>query len=589
MNYMSVSRIRRGVLVSEEKDKSDFRSGEFNGRFGGIFTPTPSSQAGRDGYAAGLIRKQNDELKRLLEESAREKAEASERKDREEERARDRRQREAEEEEREQEWRYEQQARKERWRDETLLGPGSLAEKISLGIAKRIDRDAYWFARNELESYARQLGRSSFVRECITQLTFLPERDESPEPRAPPEVHRLAVELAKVRAGLLLQGQFLPFQNNAEGVEEVESLWDGRTETYRFFDVTPEMRCEKWTNVEGWMRLDAPFLTLEYDDHDYCMGYYYQCDPIELGERISTYEGDEVWTQRLDQLMEAIVACDQIGLWGINPRWMKWRSWDGDVASSPTQYGEYIREPQGAVEFLMSHRHLLLRAMKHGAARVIADMHSASDLHIEAVVDGGRTYADLSIWLNGESLEPISVGEFGAMDSWIRHSGSMSEDAEKCVGLYGELRELIVKSALRAKGVPRGERPYVRIALSLNEFEGRWKRLCASERDDGPMCLQLRSKAASILSRLNVFKPWLDVQSSLPLSLIGFFVVTLFMWVMSGSVLLGAIVGLSVVLLGLLINAVKKSALGGNPVHERYALGLLDRWASHQVVRQSVH
>lgn len=492
--------------MSKEEQRTDYDTGKMRGEFPSILNVlgAPNSQAGRDGYAAGLAKRHHRELMGSLKEAEQQRAH---------ERFQDelqQSQRLMEEEHAAREARFaarEQQRafkRAQFQHHQVLADPVALADIARKGLARRVHVDALWFASRELQAYARTpfadlgTGGAAEIAEAVAG-------ENSHPPKAPVQILVLATALAALKRGLLEEGHILPFENNAPGDDPESDLDWGRGHTaFDTIATTPRMAPNEWANVEDWMRLDAPFLQLKFvsetfeDYGEDSPEVAYFVDTAELAKRRARYAGDQVWAARIAAIVPAIQQCTEIGLWEVAPRWLQWSSWEGAKPKVSGPYGDFLADPSAAVRFIIGHHRVLLRAVVHGPAQAIADMHEATTEGIEYTLALANTKATLEQWCADRALGPVLLDEPLSYPLWINPVDFDQEELCVSVRIANHLHDLVVQLQAETATATHGLPFHAAQTANFKARTANWDALTSSGGETSVIAKGFRDKARAV-------------------------------------------------------------------------------------------
>ncbi len=573
--------------MSKEEQRTDYDTGKMRGEFPSILNVlgTPNSQAGRDGYAAGLAKRHHRELMDSLKEAEQQRA----RERFQDELQQSRRLMEEEHAAREARFaaREQQRAfkRAQFQHHQVLADPVALADIARKGLARRVHIDALWFASRELHAYARtpfaDLGTVG-----AWEIAEAAAGDATPRPKAPVQILVLATALAALKRGLLEEGHILPFENNPPNEDSESDLDWGRGRTaFDTIATAPRMAPNAlWENVEDWMRLDAPFLQLKFvsetfEEWEGSPEVAYFVDAAELAKRRARYAGDQVWAARIAAIVPAIQQCTEIGLWEVAPRWLQWSSWEGAKPKASGPYGDFLADPSAAVRFIIGHYRVLLRAVVHGPAQAIADMHAATAEGIENTLALVNTKASLEQWCADRALGPVQLDEPFGYPLWINPIDVDQEELRRSVRKANHLRDLVVQlqaaTAKAAIGLPF----YKAQAASFNASTFDWNQLTSDKDGTGVIAEGFRNKALAVRAAL-MPPPFFPERARVSFVIFAVFLpLTLMAWIVMNFIIAAFLAMIPSVITIVMTQLDTNRNLPAVLAKQRKVRQLLDQWA----------
>jgi len=501
--------------MGADKDARDFRDGEYYGRHGGFLSPTPESQAGRDGYAAGLASRQIDELRSAVRKAEKNQREDAQRLEDAEESRRAKRLREKKVGQELKE-KYEQDEtrdrhRRERWLHEMVEDSKLLGARYGVGLATEIERDAYYFARKEVERQAKSF-RSSLGATCREMLRSLPALREGQSPVAPKVVFDLVQCFANFRRDFIAEGYFIPFENLQEGDFSCSSYWDDEAECLEYYDKPLfNMSAVNWVEFPEWISLDSPYIST---DRNGCwlsrLRILFNAE--ELKSRRGTYSGDDYWVGRIESLAECARLCESQGMWNLSTRWLRWQDFEGPLQLGGV-YGDYFASPKSAISIIYDHRAFLSRITQISARQVLDEIRASLGSGLDDVIRDGDKHSEFKKWLDSEGMNSLGLFLYKDGSNWAVPNSFISSDFDRSVEIYSVFRKRMKSLAGGAvivrKGGPGRAKAFKQIFDHMN-CELFVSEVCKPTPDDGPLVLTLRKKITKMIS---VF-PSVDNRSS---------------------------------------------------------------------------
>jgi len=439
------------------RERLDYEQARQRAATGWGWLNTGSSEAAREGHVAGLLERegrqraeQTAEIRRAAERMER-RWEAEDERRRKAERAAevaaDRARREAE-----------RRAGKQRELEELHYDTLMLGERVAAGTATRIEQDAYWFARRELERVMSATPDRSLAYGLNLVRERTPQIDPSPrsEPAAPASLRRLAVELLGLRRSFLEAGHVLPFV--------VGDMGDVREPA----GAPPLMVRLEYAGQEclppappAWLQQEAPVVRvvpveLEVSDWEEPLWTIeLDADVDELASR-QARAGHGHLVAPLQAVQDALREALDDGLWKAGARWCGWTRWPADGPVSPAFDAAFASVAE-VLDFLGAHRDLLRRLELDAPGDVleaaIAPTASALAAYGALRVEAARLHG----WALSDSLlpPPGPLPEVGGSGCIFQCLGALQEAVW---GAQAGVRVFGARAARAWSAIPEGQR-----------------------------------------------------------------------------------------------------------------------------------
>ncbi|MCD9029915.1 hypothetical protein LDO26_17120 [Luteimonas sp. BDR2-5] len=407
-----------------DKSSTEYISAKILAESGFGWLNTGSTQASRDGHLAGTLERQESERRRKQEQ-----VRTDERREAYRERRRIEQQFEREEAQRK------EVEDRERKIDELFYDTLGIGEKLVSGVAKPIERDAYWFLRKESENLAKAANDPLLARRFNLMMRDLPIRSSSKPPPAPREIYDLAVSLCALRNKLMNAGIILPF-DDFDSFSGRYTMFHERAETNRS-DFTYMLFPGQYEvgNLPNWLKQDEPILSptpiaVERDSNGEDEegswsqtaedgGISLNGDVVELSQRFKAIDNHRVeLIESIRVLRERFQIFLDLDVDIVPVETLSWVEWSAEIRVSGNGYfSEVLSSPKDSLKFVLDHEDFLTRLINVDPENLLEGLMSAARNALGEHCAVEMAIRHLRCWATSAELNPPDLGKLRATKS----------------------------------------------------------------------------------------------------------------------------------------------------------------------------